>query len=350
MAERVKMSNTKNTSLSNKISLEVLVNNRPVKQYKHDKKVYIEGRKDSEYSIKVKNDNDCRVYAIISVDGLSIIDSTQASEKSIGFLIEKNSSINIPGWIVSEKSAAKFKFSENKNSYSEKSNSDNSNNIGVIGCIVIAEKTEEEQKHWNDGDWNDYKKILEEIKKIKERDIVPVPYPVYPTPWIYPSPWDWDYYRPRIWYTSTPYSTTPFVSGGCSGIANNGFGSDSASMGNISTGYVSNSSALVGNINNFSANVTPAIAACINHISGEVTFTESPLGTAFGKKTNITDNNFEKPFDIGEIIKSFVIFYDSRKNLEKIGIVFEKKKVEKKDPNPFPASKIKFCDIPEGWE
>lgn len=335
------MTNTTPTHLSSKVSLEILINGRPITQHKHNKRVYVEGRSNSEYSIKVKNDNEVSVYAILSVDGLSIIDGTQASENSIGFLIEKQSFITVPGWIVSEKAAAKFKFSEIKNSYSEVKDKENINNIGVIGCIIIAEKVAEKSELDNVKD--ELEKIKEKQKKFDDLNKVHIPYIPYP---IYPTPyWDHYYNSPRpYWYWNNGLGVyqgtlTPTVATSCIPA-----GSYSSSWNTIE-----NSS---GSLNNFSfANTCNAVGMATGSLdSSFADLVSCPLGTGFGDKTKLKDANFEKSFDIGEIVKSFVIYYDSRKNLEKLGIIFDKKKVSIKEPNPFPASKIKFCEPPENWE
>jgi len=340
------MTNTIN--LSKNISLEILVNNRPITQHNHNKRIYIEGRSGSEYSIKIKNDNNVSVYAIISVDGISVIDGLPASENSIGFLVEKKSFITVPGWIVSEKAAAKFKFSEVKNSYSETLDTNNTNNLGVIGCIVIAEKVDEKE-----SEIEELKEAVEKLKEKQDSNKYPVPYyPYYPAQkivWIEP------YYKSRPYYD--PYIVYGTGIGGCStvtgggNIGNNGFGSDSLSIGPdgnaITNTWVTGGTGSLTNISYASSSIP------CNHITGEATFakaSDSPLGTGFGDKTTLAASGFEKTFEIGEIIKSFVIFYDCRRNLEKLGIVFDKKKIEKTEPNPFPASKIKFCEPPEGWE
>lgn len=346
--------------LTDQVSLEIQVNNRPVKQYKHNKKVYIEGRKDSEYSILVKNDNNVPVYAIVSVDGLSVIDGSPASENSVGFLIKKKSSITVLGWMISEKEVAKFTFSEKKAAYTEQTNKKNAPNIGVIGCIIIAEK--DETKDWE--------KILKEIKKYQEKEKEYIPYPVpYPTPYpVYPSPWDWDYYRPRIWYHSPYYNGITYSNnisysvGGTSGLgvgvigsgdnlSSYGSGSSiSNSVQNFGNFSIAGDSGL-GNINSNYSGASGAGVSCnnVSLSSNVVNSSDEKLGTAFGDKAKMKDADLDKPFDIGDIIKSFVIYYDNRKNLEKLGISFEKKKIVQKEPNPFPASKFKFCKPPEDW-
>ena len=41
----------------NKISVNILVNNKPIEIHEHNSRRFIEGRKKSKYSIEIKNDN-----------------------------------------------------------------------------------------------------------------------------------------------------------------------------------------------------------------------------------------------------------------------------------------------------
>ena len=125
---------------SSDVTLDILIKNHPIQQFDHKDKVYVEGREGSDYSIRVKNKNSGDILAIISVDGLSIVDGKPASEKSRGWIVKANSEINIPGWLVDSKAAAKFQFSGKKNSYAEKSEDGDIKNVGVIGCLIFTKK------------------------------------------------------------------------------------------------------------------------------------------------------------------------------------------------------------------
>ncbi len=127
---------------NNVITLEVLVNGKPIKEYKSpiNLQTYIEGRDGNEFEIKVTNHSLGEVEAIISVDGLSIIDGKPAGNSSSGYLIKGKSFITIPGWKVNNGTAAKFTFSGKKGeSYVEKIGED-ANNKGVIGIKVFDKK------------------------------------------------------------------------------------------------------------------------------------------------------------------------------------------------------------------
>jgi hypothetical protein len=121
--------------------VNILVNGKPVQEYKKDDKFYIEGRKDTTYSIRIKNNSYRRIVAIPTVDGLSVIDGKEASYKSTGYIVNGNSSITIDGWRKSDKEVAQFYFSSLGKSYASKMNK--GGNQGVIGVAIYKEKDPE---------------------------------------------------------------------------------------------------------------------------------------------------------------------------------------------------------------
>lgn len=119
-------------------SLEVYVHNAPITKYIHQNNVFVEGREGSEYTIKFFNHTAGRVLAVISVDGLSVIDGEKASYTSSGYVVDPNSSLDVPGWRLDDEAVAKFVFGSRKKSYATKKGIPQ--DIGVIGCAVFTEK------------------------------------------------------------------------------------------------------------------------------------------------------------------------------------------------------------------
>lgn len=123
----------------NDIELTILVKGRPITEYSHDAQTFVEGRGGSEYEIELRNHTWQRLEAVLSVDGLSVIDGKPAGAQSQGYLVEGRGTIRIPGWMVNAQTAAKFAFSSMSQSYAEQSGGDGRNN-GVIGAMVFREK------------------------------------------------------------------------------------------------------------------------------------------------------------------------------------------------------------------
>lgn len=122
------------------MSVQILVNNKPIVVYNHESKMYVEGRKGSEFSIKITNPYGVRVSAVLSVDGISVIDGTPASDKSNGYLLQPYGSITVPGWTLDNTEVAKFIFNTKEKSYAALSDDNYEDNVGVIGCLFFKEK------------------------------------------------------------------------------------------------------------------------------------------------------------------------------------------------------------------
>lgn len=144
--------------------LQVLVNGKPVKEYSHNGKVYIEGKKGSEFSLRIKNNNSSRILAVPTADGLSVLNGKDASLDSPGYVIDGYDSLTIDGWRKSVQEVARFYFSSPEDSYRKRS--EKGDNVGIIGLAVFREKEED----------------------IKDKGILDkMPYvPYVPTPNIYP--------------------------------------------------------------------------------------------------------------------------------------------------------------------
>lgn len=119
----------------NNVSLEVHVRGRQITEYPHNGQVFVEGRPGSRYEIVVRNHNLFPIEAIVSVDGLSVIDGKDAGPNSSGYLVDPGASITIPGWKVDSATAASFEFAGKGKSYAQFA-SGSTRNVGVIGLLA----------------------------------------------------------------------------------------------------------------------------------------------------------------------------------------------------------------------
>lgn len=121
--------------------LRVMVNGRPIPIYNDAQgRKWIEAREGTKFEVKVENDNYTRFLAVISVDGLNVINAKHEDpKKAPGYIVDSKSSISIPGWLVDENKTREFVFTEKGTAYANKIGADASN-IGVIGCAVFREK------------------------------------------------------------------------------------------------------------------------------------------------------------------------------------------------------------------
>ena len=123
----------------NNVELSLLIKGRPITEYHHRGQVFVEGRDSSEYEVEIRNNSNVRIEAVLSVDGLSVIDGKPAGNQSSGYLIEANKSIRIPGWTLDNANVAKFAFAGKQESYATQMSGDSRNN-GVIGVMAFSEK------------------------------------------------------------------------------------------------------------------------------------------------------------------------------------------------------------------
>lgn len=121
-------------------SAHVLVNGRKVKEYRHNGLTFIEAKNGTEFAIEVKNHKTGRVTAIVSVDGLDIIDGKPATSKSRGYVLSGLSSETLHGYRRNENEVANFKFTVSGGSYATDKGAGQNN--GVIAVKLISELVE----------------------------------------------------------------------------------------------------------------------------------------------------------------------------------------------------------------
>lgn len=124
------------------VSVYLSETNKPLREYLDDQgNVFVEGRKKSAFYLEINNrhtTNNRKVKAIISIDGLSVVDGKPASDKSSGYIIEPLSNIVVKGWRTGINTVNEFFFDKMDNSYS-KSMGYGKQNVGVIGVMFFRE-------------------------------------------------------------------------------------------------------------------------------------------------------------------------------------------------------------------
>jgi hypothetical protein len=107
--------------------------------YQHRGRFYVNGESGERYSIRVHNPTDARIEAVISVDGLDVIDGETADYRSKrGYIVPPRGNLLIDGFRVSTRAVAAFRFSSVSNSYAGRKGK--ARNVGVVGVAIFAEK------------------------------------------------------------------------------------------------------------------------------------------------------------------------------------------------------------------
>ena len=121
-----------------RVDLDVLVDGRPVRVISHEGRLYLPvPQLGAEYEIRVSNRGSRRIEAVISVDGLSVVNGRPASERSTGYIVEAHGQVVIKGWRRDRDTVAAFTFTERENSYAARMG--NRENLGVIGLMAFEE-------------------------------------------------------------------------------------------------------------------------------------------------------------------------------------------------------------------
>lgn len=104
-----------------------------------ERRRFVIGRENDNYSIVVKNLCKSRLELVASVDGLDVIDGRSAGFAKQGYVIAPGETLEIKGWRISPDRVARFRFSTVAGSYTNLRHGDH-RNAGVIGLAVFDEK------------------------------------------------------------------------------------------------------------------------------------------------------------------------------------------------------------------
>ena len=119
--------------------LDVVVDGRPLTEYRESGRVYVNALQGAEYELRLRNPSADRVAVALSVDGLNTIDAEQTSAWNASkWVIEPYETITITGWQMSSERARRFYFTNERDSYAAKLG--RKANLGVISAVFFREK------------------------------------------------------------------------------------------------------------------------------------------------------------------------------------------------------------------
>lgn len=121
--------------------LKVLVNGRPVQEYRKNDRTYVEGRAGSRFELELVNLTSNRILVHPNIDGISAMTGKDASrnDNSTGYVLRPLATTVIPGWRLNDEETAEFFFAGAGKSYAEGSGRGKKNR-GVIACTVWKER------------------------------------------------------------------------------------------------------------------------------------------------------------------------------------------------------------------
>lgn len=126
---------------TNNYGVDILVNGNHCKQYEHEGKLYVEAKEGSEYEISIKNNLWSRVMAVVSVDGLNVLNGESSKPEDDGYIVNGYGSVKIKGFRYNNEKVGAFKFSlkdsQKSNTYAASKGC--TKNCGVIGVLLYSE-------------------------------------------------------------------------------------------------------------------------------------------------------------------------------------------------------------------
>ncbi len=282
--------------LQNACEVLVCVNGKPVREYTHKQKTFLEGRPGSQYTLKLKNHSGNRVIAVISVDGINVISGEPATGDGAGYIIGAYDSIDVKGFRKDMDSVGAFKFCKKEQSYCNDTK-ETKNNNGVIGIIVINEKVEPYRginicATYTDAEYEQPRHIeYEQLRSCSPH---------------------------RAMYIKTP---------------------SASSAGDVQATYTTSSNTL-GFMDD--ADYSSPVKSTLRSKRVEEPEPSFSVGTTWGNE--IKDKTTLETFKRGSTRTEMEFYYGSKKDLKKMGVSFEKKpKVS------FPSAFGKFAKPPKNW-
>jgi hypothetical protein len=102
---------------------------------------YVQGNTNERYTIRVTNPTPNRVEAVVTVDGLDVIDGEAGDIRKRGYVVPAYGDVRIEGFRTSQADVATFRFSSVSDSYAGKKGK--ARNVGVIAVAIFEENAPE---------------------------------------------------------------------------------------------------------------------------------------------------------------------------------------------------------------
>jgi hypothetical protein len=127
-------------ALASPVDLEVVDRDtgQPLRTWRHDRRLFVAGEPGNRYGLRVVNNTDGRVLAVMSVDGVNIITGETAAYDQRGYVLSPHQSYEMTGWRKSDTEVAAFTFAPLSQSYAARTG--RPADVGVIGVAIFREK------------------------------------------------------------------------------------------------------------------------------------------------------------------------------------------------------------------
>lgn len=121
--------------LAGKVDFSIATDNGDLPIFRNSNKYYVRGQAGQAYQL-VYHNNSANTYEVVtSVDGLDVLDGSEASRYNRGYVLSPHENLVIEGFRKNEDAVASFIFSKPDDSYAANSEEGSINNTGVIGTV-----------------------------------------------------------------------------------------------------------------------------------------------------------------------------------------------------------------------
>ena len=118
-------------------------NGESLPTFGHRDRFYVQGNANERYVIRITNPTERRVEAVVSVDGLDVIDGENGDLRKRGYVVPAFGETRIEGFRTSQADVATFRFSSVAGSYAGQKGK--ARNVGVIAVALFEERVEQPQ-------------------------------------------------------------------------------------------------------------------------------------------------------------------------------------------------------------
>jgi hypothetical protein len=112
--------------------------------YSQKGRFYVQGNANERYIIRITNPTDRRIEAVVSVDGLDVIDGENGDLRKRGYVVPAWGETRIEGFRTSQADVATFRFSSVSGSYAGQKGK--ARNVGVIAVALFEERAAEPEQ------------------------------------------------------------------------------------------------------------------------------------------------------------------------------------------------------------
>ncbi|MSQ58533.1 MAG: hypothetical protein EXR36_02510 [Betaproteobacteria bacterium] len=106
--------------------------------YHQGGRYYVEGQPGNEYEIRLRNQGEGDLLAVVSVDGVNVITGQTASHAQPGYVLEDYQPVHVAGWRKRLSKIARFFFTRLQDSYAARTG--RPDHVGVIGVALFQRR------------------------------------------------------------------------------------------------------------------------------------------------------------------------------------------------------------------